>query len=98
MAFTVIETYEYIIFSMILLDLLQDNLKKIKSLIILKCLECEREREDLQLFIDVMEQRPLQFTLWRIIPISMIVFLSFVSFCVIHIMAVIQIRLFIDTP
>ncbi|XP_075985845.1 uncharacterized protein LOC142982974 [Anticarsia gemmatalis] len=55
----------------------------------------ERERSELQLVLRIMKQRPLQYTLWRAIPFTLRVICSFVSFLIINVMAVVQIRFYI---
>ncbi|CAH0598249.1 unnamed protein product [Chrysodeixis includens] len=76
------------------LDLTADNIKMIKILCIEKRVLCgnERQRNELNNLLVYLEHCPLRYTVWRAFPLGSYLLLSCFSFCVVNVIAVLQIK------
>ncbi|CAB3221747.1 unnamed protein product [Arctia plantaginis] len=93
MIFRLTMPYVPFICSVVLLDLVRDELERINMLTIQAYIQCknERWRSEIQQLRQVLVSHPLQYTLWRIVPLSLYPVLTTLSFWIVTSMGIVQI-------
>ncbi|XP_075985851.1 uncharacterized protein LOC142982981 [Anticarsia gemmatalis] len=88
---------QFVVFHIIMmttLDLTVDNLNEVKSIALERQVYCtdDRERFELRNLLNALKHRPLTYSVYRALPLSVYLTLSFMSFCFINMIAILQIK------